>query len=116
MLLLSRIQVIIIEFITSDHSMEPGLSYLVGPIFKGLLESLLIVHLHPNKLLRFDRARCLEFRGFMKFTFLRKDRVSLPRSSSSIPHPAGLWTTHPAQLVLPGCWWRRRYNRLHPCR
>ena len=103
--LLARFRILVIEFHRLDQLWNPGFLFLVAPLFRRLLKSHYCVHLHPNNCCGSIVRGGLEIPRVMEFTFLRKDRVSVPQPPPhGYPHELDVDNTSRPPLVLPDCW------------
>jgi hypothetical protein len=86
--LLENFRVLVIEF----HGLPDRLGMRhnfkqTEILFQKLLKSFEIVHIHENNCCKSFRTQGIFIPEVVEITFLRKDRISGPKSIASIPHP-----------------------------
>ena len=85
---LGRFRMMLIEFHALGRLLEPAESDLLFATFERLLETHVVVHLHPNNAGPLKVAGEIEVPGLIEFTFLRRDRVAVdPERKLRFPHP-----------------------------
>lgn len=103
--LLRRFRIVVVEFHNLEKlSSEPFFS-LARPAFEKLLDTHLVVHLHPNNFCGSERRAELEIPRVLEITWLRRDRVREACPATTFPHPLDA-DNDPGQpsLPLPRCW------------
>lgn len=105
--LLSRFRIMAIEFHYLDSLFTPFGLREISTVFRRLLRTHTIVHIHPNNVLPPVGHGVVRIPPAMEFTFLRKDRSVFGDHSLAFPHP--LDSTNLGDLpgyALPECWYR----------
>jgi hypothetical protein len=104
---LSRFRILVIEFHALDWVFSRiGCDVLIV-LFRKLLASHSIVHIHPNN--ASWPVRCGPYRvpPTMEFTFLRSDRIRDPQPATEFPHASDRPNTpYQRDYPLPECWFR----------
>lgn len=85
---LGRFRMMLIEFHGLWRLLDPTDSDLLFATFERLLETHVVVHLHPNNVGPLKSAGDIEVPRLIEFTFLRRDRVAVdPERTLRFPHP-----------------------------
>lgn len=102
---LARFRIMVIEF----HDLDFLFSYFgireIGAVFRRLLRTHAVVHIHPNNTVAAVRHGDLVVPPLLEFTFLRRDRLRPADRKLQFPHPldADCYPNAPG-MVLPECW------------
>jgi hypothetical protein len=104
--LLARFRIIVIEM----HHLFKMLDYVTFPLIEAtfirLLNSHLVVHIHPNNNQGSIKCGDLEIPDVIEIAFLRKDRAKHVLPATTFPHPLDQDVDDERKpLVLPKCWY-----------
>lgn len=104
--LLSRFRVLIIEFHDLDHLYAEAGFREKSPVFRKLLRTHEVVHIHPNNYaVASIKAGGLDIPPVLEFTFYRKDRDRFEPRQLQFPHPLDKENSSAnPPFVLPRCW------------
>lgn len=105
--LLSRFRIMIIEFHWLAHLFSDFGFHEISAVFRRLLRTHNIVHIHPNNLAHVHSSGAIVIPNVMEFTLLRKDRGEF--EYGALPYPSDLDAKNVADrpdIVLPQCWRR----------
>ncbi len=103
---LKRFRLMIIEF-HDLHQMFGDFSFkYIESVFRKLLQTHHIVHIHPNNIRPPVSRRGLSIPPIMEFTFYRKDRVEIDSTRRpEFPHPLDVDNvSYRPSVQLPECW------------
>jgi hypothetical protein len=106
--ILERFRIMVIEF----HDMEFLFSAPIFPFqrlaFEKILRSHVCVHIHPNNFCTPITVGDLESLQMAEFTFLRRDRMTIPNPSfaNRFPHPLDRDNTERRSYALPKAYYR----------
>ena len=103
--LLARFRIMVIEFHDLSALFTPFGLREIGPVFRKILLTHEVVHIHPNNYQPPNSAGSLIVPQVMEFTFYRKDAGMFEERTVTFPHPldAPNFPDRP-DLVLPPCW------------
>jgi hypothetical protein len=103
---LQRFRYMAIEFHALNHLFNRSFFRLANPLFKKLLQTHSIVHLHPNNCLPVERRGDISIPPVIEFTFMRNDmrfyddvEVRLPNTLDADCLPSQ------GKVLLPNNWW-----------
>lgn len=105
---LEKFRILAIEFHNFDAIVERTGYELIKHVFKKLLKTHSIVHIHPN-----NYYSPLEYLGYqippvLEFTFLRNDRIKNSAPNLGFPHILDLKNVKQIKdYDLPKCWYQR---------
>lgn len=84
---LNRFRILVIEFHDFNRKIGNLMSFPeTSNTFQRLLENFYIVHIHANNCCGSHRVRMNPVPQIVEITFLRKDRVVSPKSTTGLPH------------------------------
>ena len=104
--LLEQFRIMVIEFHYLHQLWNKPWFMLVSRVFRKLLSTHSVVHIHPNNCCGSLKSRGLELPRVAEFTFYRNDRFSERKLCDRFPHPLDCDNTAKPTLVLPPCWYR----------
>jgi Methyltransferase FkbM domain len=105
--LLSRFRILAIEFHHLDCLFSPFGFREISAVFRRLLQTHNIVHIHPNSKVPVVGHGSILLPPAMEFTFYRKDRAEFDDRPLSFPHPLDATNVEGVpDLILPECWYR----------
>jgi hypothetical protein len=104
--LLRRFRILVIEFHYLQQLFDKRFFCVVWPVFRKLLTSHSVAHLHPNNCCGSVKRLGLEIPRILEITLLRNDRFRRRDVRTDFPHPLDRDNTRKATLVLPACWYR----------
>lgn len=109
---LGRFRVMLIEFHGCGRLLEPESSDLLFATLERLLQTHVVVHVHPNNAGRSTTAWDIPVPEILEFTFHRRDRVAIdPDRVLYFPHPLdGDNVPSRTPLPLPAIWQPDRSN------
>ena len=84
---LKRFRVIVLELHFLDYAFDNLGSMVIAPVLERLSVYFDIVHLHANNMIEALGPTGAELAPIMEMTLLRKDRSSVRKPVSSLPHP-----------------------------
>lgn len=103
---LLRFRVIVIEFHAMNQLFGRSFFRLTTPVFKKLLATHEIVHLHPNNCLPLDTRNGISIPPVLEITFLRKDRQFNMHENVALPNQLDAkCVVQNADVKLPNNWW-----------
>jgi hypothetical protein len=104
---LDRFRIMVVEF----HDMPMMFTRFgyrqINAVFRKLLKTHAIVHIHPNSVGQRVVYDGLEVPSILEFTFQRRDRGAFGEKTLTFPHLLDA-TNQPTRpdYVLPGCWYK----------
>ena len=104
--ILSRFRIMVIEFHRLDQMFEPERFELMQAVFRKLLRTHHVVHIHPNNCAPAIVLEDFAVPPVMEFTFYRKDRADVVANRAlTFPHPLDRdnFPENPS-VPLPECW------------
>jgi hypothetical protein len=104
--LIRQFRIMVIEFHYLHQLWNKPWFLLVERVFRKLLASHSVTHIHPNNCCGSFRSAELEIPRVAEFTFHRNDRIKHPVSSLTFPHPLDADNTAKKTLILHPCWYR----------
>ncbi len=105
--LLSRFRIMLIEFHDLGHLFSKFGFQEIGAVFRRLLRTHNVVHIHPNNLAHIVSSGLIVIPEVMEFTFLRKDRGEFEYRPLSFPCDLDARNVlDRPDVVLPDCWRR----------
>jgi len=104
--LMQQFRIIVIEFHYLHQLWNKPWFLLVERVFRKLLESHSVAHIHPNNCCGSFSSAGLEIPRVAEFTFYRNDRIEHPAFCGTFPHSLDADNTRKKTLVLPPCWYR----------
>jgi hypothetical protein len=104
--LIQQFRIMVIEFHYLHQLWNKPWFLLVERVFRKLLETHSVAHIHPNNCCGSIRSAGLEIPRVAEFTFYRNDRIKNPVFLGSFPHVLDANNTSKKTLVLPPCWYR----------
>jgi len=105
--LINRFRIIVMEFHSFNKLWEPSFFEKVSTVFSKILESHIVVHLHPNNTDPIYLKNLLGIPPLMEVAFLRKDRISQDiKYVSQFPHPLDYDNSEKETVILPRCWYK----------
>jgi len=104
--LIRQFRIIVIEFHYLHQLWNKPWFLLVERVFRKLLESHSVAHIHPNNCCGSFRSAGLEIPRVAEFTFYRNDRMGRRAYCDSFPHTLDADNTSKETLVLAPCWYR----------
>ena len=104
--LIRQFRIMVIEFHYLHQLWNKPWFLLVERVFRKMLRSHAVVHIHPNNCCGSFRSAGLEIPRVVEFTFHRRDRITNQTFCTSFPHPLDADNTAKKTLVLPPCWYR----------
>ncbi|MDH3419565.1 MAG: FkbM family methyltransferase [Gammaproteobacteria bacterium] len=104
--LIQQFRIMVIEFHYLHQLWNKPWFLLVERVFRKLLESHSVAHIHPNNCCGSFRSAGLEIPRVAEFTFYRNDRIGHPVFCGNFPHVLDADNTSKKTLVLPPCWYR----------
>jgi hypothetical protein len=104
--LLAQFRIMVIEFHYLQDFWNRPVFELVSRVFRKLLLTHSVVHIHPNNCCGSVKSRGLEIPRVAEFTFYRHDRLRRRDPARLFPHPLDRDNTRKPTLILPGCWYR----------
>ncbi len=103
--ILQRFRIIVVEFHRLDLLISAEMFEFYALVFKKLLDTHVVVHIHPNNNDGILLARGVKIPRTMEFTFLRKDRFIPGDGRASYPNPLDRKNNpNKPDLVLPEIW------------
>lgn len=103
---LNRFRIMVIEFHDLDNLLNHPFFNIAKKVFRKLLQTHHLVHLHPNNYYPVEAVLGVEIPRFMEFTFLRKDRVVDALPATKFPHPLDRDCSQNPSITLPDIWFR----------
>jgi hypothetical protein len=104
--LILRFRIIVVEFHGLHRVWNRTHYHLARRTFERLLQHHTCVHIHPNNYAGIRSYGEIEIPEVAEFTFLRNDRVSGKRPTTSFPHPLDSDNSGTApHLPLPRSWY-----------
>jgi hypothetical protein len=103
--LLAQFRVMVIEFHYLQDLFNKPFFDLASRLFRRLLQTHSVVHIHPNNYCGSVRASGLELPRVAEFTFHRNDRLRNRSYRTTFPHPLDRHNSKKAPLALPACWY-----------
>ncbi len=114
--LLSQFRIMVIEFHFLQELFNRPYFDLSSRVFRKILQSHSVVHIHPNNCCgsvrvpnqwtHGGRTECLEIPRVLEFTFYRNDRIKKESYCRVFPHSLDRDNTSKPSLALPCCWYR----------
>jgi hypothetical protein len=104
--LMRQFRIMVIEFHYLHQLWNKPWFLLVERVFRKILESHSVVHIHPNNCCGSFRSAGIEIPRVAEFTFYRNDRIDRPAFCGTFPHALDADNTAKKTLVLPQCWYR----------
>lgn len=104
--LVRQFRIMVIEFHYLHQLWNKPWFLLVERVFRKLLESHSVAHIHPNNCCGSFRSGGLEIPRVAEFTFYRNDRIEQPVFCDTFPHALDADNTTKKTLVLSPCWYR----------
>ncbi len=102
---LHRFRILIIEFHGMERLFDRESFGTIRQVFKKLLESHYICHIHPNNADPAWSVRNFTVPRTLEFTFLRRDRSAVGMQPLSFPHALDMPNIPDKKdIVLPECW------------
>lgn len=86
-IILKRFRILIIEFHGMDLLFDSQGFQILRDCFLKILEDFYVVHIHPNNNDPLRRVGGLSIPSLMEFSFIRKDRIEVPKFATRFPHP-----------------------------
>ena len=105
--LVARFRIMVIEFHALQELFNKPFFSLASRVFRKLLQSHSVVHIHPNNCCGSVVKDELEVPRVAEITFHRNDRLQRRSYCRAFPHPLDRDNTRNATLVLPPGWYRR---------
>lgn len=107
--LLAQFRIMIIEFHYLQDLFNRPYFDLASRVFRKLLATHAVVHIHPNNCCGAVKGHGLEVPRVAEFTFHRSDRLRQRAYCGTFPHPLDRDNrTKKPPLTLPGCWYSPR--------
>lgn len=106
--LLAQFRIMIIEFHYLQELFNKPFFVLASRVFRKLLQTHSVVHIHPNNCCGSIKGSGLEIPRVAEFTFHRNDRFEGKSYRHDFPHPLDHDNTRKRTLALPECWYRKR--------
>jgi hypothetical protein len=103
--LLSQFRIMVIEFHYVHELLNQRFFDLASRVFRKLLRTHTVAHIHPNNCCGSVRSGELELPRIAEITFHRNDRLRQRLPCRTFPHPLDRDNTRKATLVLPRCWY-----------
>jgi len=106
---LRRFRILIIEFHALQMVFESSTLRLLTAIMEKITREFAVVHIHPNNCKGVVERNGVAVPKVLEFTFLRRDRISSPKTSNTLVFPHPLDAKNLAALpdvTLPDVWWR----------
>jgi hypothetical protein len=103
--LIAQFRIMVIEFHYLHELLNKRYFELVSRVFRKLLQTHCVVHIHPNNCCGSVKADGLELPRIAEFTLQRKDRLKQDACCRTFPHVLDRNNTRKATLVLPRCWY-----------
>jgi len=103
--LLSQFRIMVIEFHFLHQLFNKPYFDLSSQVFKKLLQTHSVVHIHPNNCCGSVRAKRIEVPRVAEFTFYRNDRLRQHAYCGTFPHALDRDNTAKPTLILPECWY-----------
>lgn len=100
-----RFRIMVIEFHFMDNLFNEPFFRICHKVFKKILNSHEVVHIHPNNVHKSEAVLGIEIPRFMEFTFLRKDRIKVHKPAIKFPHPLDRDCTKNKSYYLPKIWY-----------
>lgn len=103
---LSAFRIMLFEFHDLDRMMSSRFLPIIEATFRKILQSHLVVHIHPNNVAPTRKFGPVEIPPVMEFTFVRRDLVNVVESGS-LSFPNKLDADNVSELppvVLPDMW------------
>lgn len=104
--LLEQFRIMVIEFHNLQNFWNRPYFDLVSRVFRKLLRTHSIVHIHPNNCCGSVESRGLEIPRIAEFTFYRHDRLRNHAYRRVFPHPLDRDNTSKPPLPLPERWYQ----------
>jgi hypothetical protein len=104
--LVKQFRIMVIEFHYLHQLWNKPWFLLIERVFRKLLETHSVAHIHPNNCCGSFRSQGLEIPRVAEFTFYRNDRIEHPAYCTTFPHSLDADNTAKKTLVLPACWYR----------
>jgi hypothetical protein len=102
---LFRFRIMVIEFHGVRHLRSPIRARKISAVFRKLLRSHRVVHIHPNNCGMLARVGAFEIPDTLEFTFYRSDRDVFEHKQLQFPHPLDATNVpNKPAIVLPKCW------------
>lgn len=103
--LIQQFRIMVIEFHYLHQLWNKPWFLIVERVFRKLLESHSVAHIHPNNCCGSFRSAGLEIPRVAEFTFYRNDRIEHPAFCGTFPHALDADNTGKKTLVLHPCWY-----------
>jgi hypothetical protein len=103
--LLRRFRIMIVEFHSLQQLWNAPFFALVERVFRKLLSTHAVVHIHPNNCCGSVKSVGIEIPRIAEFTLLRRDRLGATRFQTTFPHALDRPNVAKAPLDLPACWY-----------
>lgn len=102
---LRQFRIMVIEFHNLDKLHDKSAFELINLSFRKIRKDFDVVHIHPNNCITPFAYENYEIPPVVEFTFLRNDRISARRPTTTFPHPLDRRNVpHNADYPLPSCW------------
>jgi len=103
--LLAQFRIMIVEFHYLHEFFNRRMFEFASRVFRKVLQTHSVVHIHPNNCCGSVRADGLEVPRIAEFTFHRNDRLEGRTPRRAFPHPLDRNNTRKKTLALPPCWY-----------
>ncbi len=103
---LKRFRILVIEFHDLDNLFNLPFFNIANKVFRKVLETHSLVHLHPNNIHPGEKVLGIEIPRYMEFTFLRKDRINKSRPATQFPHALDRECSENPAIPLPKIWYQ----------
>jgi hypothetical protein len=104
--LLAQFRIMVIEFHYLQDLWNRPVFELASWVFRKLLQTHSVVHIHPNNCCGSVKSRGLEIPRIAEFTFYRNDRLRQQTYAQTFPHSLDRDNTRKPTLPLPAYWYR----------
>ena len=104
--LLAQFRIMNIEFHSLQELFNRPYFELASRVFRKLLQTHGVVHIHPNNCCGSIKSGGLEVPRVAELTFYRHDRFRARAYCTAFPHALDRDNTRKPTLVLPECWYR----------
>jgi hypothetical protein len=103
--LIQRFRIMVIEFHDLDSLFTPFGLREISNLFRRLLRTHAVVHIHPNNYGRTVSVGSITIPKVMEFTFYRRDRAVFQPVQSRFPHPLDRPNrADRPEVILPAIW------------
>jgi len=104
--LIKRYRIMVIEFHSLHQIWDPMFFDIVKTVFNKILQTHIIVHIHPNNYSGIYSKKSIEIPRAAEFTFLRKDCAINTNFATSFPHKLDYDNTTNKSVSLPKNWFK----------